>query len=572
MKKWIPSVMPSESSRARAALGAALACFLVAYAVAALCGLKAHTDPSEMDTVSYLDSALELRRLGGPAAFVANCLSGAYLEATRHPYYLLALSVFARQDVSFFVDAKLMTAWTGAALLLAMVWAVDRLYGRASAVIAAGLLLTNATFIHQSTMVACETPLCLFMFLWWVFAARGFERPRRWLWAGLFSGAAYMTKSLGLFTVAGFVLAVAVLSILRRRAYWRTPYFAAYFAVFLIVASPLLARNLKVHGAFFYNESNSVMWIDRWHDYYKVEDAQNRPTAASYLRTHTGAEIARTLLQGLFFRDVKMTVDGLKPLPFWMRLEDRMLRGYHEPTVPWQGLWAGVLVLLAALGAAVTRRSEATVLALAVSAFLIPFVAWFSKIFPGNPPTRLLHPAHLLWLSLAAVPVGRLLGRRVSEKKLLWGAASAALLYAVSLGLQQDWKGFELKRSYEFSKPFLIQLRWLERNVRPGQIVLAGSTMTANLFYFEPRIGVRAKLWPKVESDDQMRQTVRTSQADFGILDLPTILYNRAYYSRYFDAGPVIGIRQRSPLPEYFKRLAEFPEIPIYEFYRFEGA
>lgn len=474
--------------------------------------------------------------------------------------------------MSFFVDAKVLTAWTGAALLLAMVWAVDRLYGRGPAVIAGALLLANATFIHQSTMVACETPLCVFVLLWWVLAARGFERPRDWLWAGLFSGAAYMTKSLGIFTVVAFVLSVAGLSLARRRAYFRSRYFAAYFAVFLIVASPLLARNLKVHGALFYNDSNSVMWIDRWHDFYKVEGAEGLPTMASYLRTHTPSQIARTLSQGLFFRDVKMTVDGLKPLPFWTRVEERMLRGYHEPTVPWQAAWAAGLVALAALGAAVTRRSEATVLALASSAFLIPFVAWFSKIFPGNPPTRLLHPAHLLWLALAAVPVGRLLRRAVPEEKLLRAAAVAALLYAASLGLQQDWKGFELRRSYEFSKAFLVQLQWLERNARPGQIVLAGSTMTANYFYFAPKIGAEVKLWPKVASDDQMRQVVRTTGATLGILDLSTVVYNMGYYSRYFDAGPFIGMRQRAPLPEYFKRQPESPEIPIYEFYRFEGA
>ncbi|MCG3175114.1 MAG: hypothetical protein MOGMAGMI_00036 [Candidatus Omnitrophica bacterium] len=561
----------SELSRAKAPLSVALVCALAAYAAAALSGLKAHTDPSEMDTVPYLDAALEVRKLGGLAGFIPACIEGRYTEGTRHPLYLMALSTVARQDIRAFVDAKVLTAWMGAVMLLAALWTVSRLFGGGPAVAAGALLLVNATFIHQSTMVACETLLTVWVLLWWWAASAAFERPKLWVLAGLFSGLAYLTKSLGLFTVIAVLMTVAALSVARRRAYWKSRYFAAYFAVFLLVVSPLLARNLKLYGQAFYNDSNSVLWIDRWHDYYKVGDAAERPTLGTYLRDHTPAEIARTLWDGLTFRNVRMTVDGLKPLPFWSRFDGRILRGYHEATVPWQGVWALLVLALMGLGVWLTRRREATALVIASAVFLVPFVAWFSKIFPGNPPTRILHPLLVLGLGLAAVPLGRALAG-LGWQRLLRGASVAALVYALAIGFLQDWKGFELKRSYEFSKFFLIQLRTLERYARPGEVVLAGPTLTSNYFYFEPAIGARVELWPKVSSDEQMRQVVRDTGATLGVLDLATVVYNMAYYGKYFDAGPSIGLRQRSPLPDYFHKLNEEPEIPHYECYRFQGA
>ena len=110
---------------------------VISYLLAGLLGIHAHTNPAEMDTVSYLETSYQIAQTGGVLAHIPNCLKGIYLESTRHPLYMLILSTFAMPNIDFFVNAKICTYFIGLLLLLTLFYVVYRRFGFWSAFIAA---------------------------------------------------------------------------------------------------------------------------------------------------------------------------------------------------------------------------------------------------------------------------------------------------------------------------------------------------------------------------------------------------------------------------------------------------
>jgi hypothetical protein len=106
---------------------------LAAYALAGWRAVLAHHDPAEMDTVAYLDAALQIRQTGGILQQIPNMLSGVYKEATQHPLYLMLISPFAENHVRAFVAAKLVSFGIGFFFLAVYFAAVRRLFGTATA-------------------------------------------------------------------------------------------------------------------------------------------------------------------------------------------------------------------------------------------------------------------------------------------------------------------------------------------------------------------------------------------------------------------------------------------------------
>ncbi|MEI8344939.1 MAG: glycosyltransferase family 39 protein, partial [Candidatus Omnitrophota bacterium] len=454
--------------------------FLAAYAAAALIGLSAHQDPAEMDTTAYLSAASGIAKTGGILAHLPNCISGVYREATQHPLYLLLLSAVAKPDLSCFVQAKLLTLAVGFIVVPVFFFFLKRSFGIAAAWTGSALLVTNATFIQLTTMVACEGMLVLFCVLFWGAASRGFEDPKQWLLAGLWASLAFLTKSLGIFLTAVFVLSSFWICRRKLTACVKNRFFWGFFIVFFAVASPLLIRNARVFGTPFYSNSSSVLWIDEWADYFRPDLEQHRPTMSDYLKTHPPAKIAGIISQGLFERDPIMVVDGLKPFVFWKRPIDlNSMQGFLQPTVSWQGGWALFICIAALVGLIRERRRPLTVLAVISLAVFLFFVGWYSKVFPKTPPTRLLIPAIILILAYAACALAALAdacaqailrGRRSGR----WPQAAAAVfliffLSSVSAGF--DWRKIDLKRSYSLNPAAVLQLGWLMQTAAPSQTV-----------------------------------------------------------------------------------------------------
>lgn len=102
---------------------AAIVCLILAvYAMTGWQAVLAHTDPTEMDTVAYLDAALQIRQTGGIRQHIPNLIKGVYTEATQHPLYLLLISPFAQNDIRAFIQAKLVSYAIGFLFLAVFFW------------------------------------------------------------------------------------------------------------------------------------------------------------------------------------------------------------------------------------------------------------------------------------------------------------------------------------------------------------------------------------------------------------------------------------------------------------------
>ncbi|MBF0254368.1 MAG: glycosyltransferase family 39 protein, partial [Candidatus Omnitrophica bacterium] len=366
---------------------------LVVFAGALLAlGVAAHTDPTEMDTTAYLTAAFHVRDTGGIPAHVANCFRGVYWPATQHPLYLLLISPVAEHSIEFFVKAKWLSAVGGVLSLAAVFWAAWRLWGMLEAFLAVMFMASGATFLRLSTMVACEAFLAAAFVGFFLMACRGFEpgRSRAWWWAGLWASAAFLTKSLGILALG--IFGISALWIYRRnlRGLFGNKAFWIFFLAFLIPATPLLARNIRVHGQPLYSDSSAVLWVDRYTDYTPEKAAAGLIGIGPYLKTHSVRRIAATLWAGLEDRNPRMLIDGLKPFRFWAPVDLSTLTGFHKKTVPWQGPWALGILVLAAAGLWRCRRTPAAVVGVVSIGIFYVFVAWYSKIYHSSPPTRIL--------------------------------------------------------------------------------------------------------------------------------------------------------------------------------------
>lgn|GEM_PF-4815007 len=551
----------------------------IVYVQAGWVGIRAHTDPVEMDTVSYLKAALDIRQTGGIVGHIPNCFSGRYLQATQHPLYLLMLSPFAERNVRFFVRAKWATFFMGGILLAVFSWIMVRWFGRIRGTAASGLLVFCASFIHFSAMVACETLLSFFFILFWFFASKGIGRPRDGWLAGLAAGLAFLTKSLAILTLPIFVLSMWILSRKQRVSIWKKHAFWAFFIAFFLVSSPLLIRNAKVYGNPLYSDSTAVLWLDRWADFFSPDPAVSRPNLNSYLTRHGWGGVAKTLFEGLVSRDPKMMSDLVKPLPFWQNpIRPDLLRGFHAKTIAHQPLWALGLGLLAVYGAWRRRRSPETTLALVSAAFFFIFCGWYSKVFAETPPTRILYPVLFLFVPYAAAGGGDLVAwaaRSFRARRLLAAGALAIFLggYALGLVLHAGRSDPRTEKYYEINPVMALQARWALSHVSKGERVLVGMNFLNLTFYFDFLPEDRILIWPRTSSLEKLEKAIRDSGAQAGILDLLTVVTDWPVYQPYFSAGPTIGLRPTNDLPPFFDRESkEGDHPPLYETYRFRYA
>lgn len=526
-------------------------------------GVHAHRDTSEMDTGAYLEAALDIRKTGGAGHFLKNCWDGVYREATQHPLYLLVLSVEARRDTKFFVESKVRTYWIGFFFLLLLILLILERFGHEIALLASCFVLTSATFIHMTTMVACESLLALCFLGFWFFTLKGFEKNKYWLLAGVMAGLTFMTKSIGILLLPVFFITVLV----TQPKFLKNKFFLGFFVLFFLVASPLLIRNYKVFGAPFYSNSSAVLWIDEWNDYFVSEEKRQQLTLFSYLKTHSPAQISKTFLEGWSDRIPKMLMDGLKPLPFWdAAFPLKALQGYHEKTISWQTGWSSVVIGLAFFGMWIRRRKPDFNLSLIFLLVLFAFVGWFSKIFSGTPPTRLLYPALFVFYAYAAISFAAILKKR----KIIYSCIGIFLIfYYAGILHKTESRNPDFSRSYEFPRVFAIQAIWARDHLAPGEKLAVNSVFTGNLFYI--REGLRGEIiqWPAVKNFNEVLEFVRNEQLNYAFLDLSTVLYNYGAFKDFFRVAPNRALVQIRELPEPFKKIQRAAhEPPVYELFK----
>lgn len=532
----------------------------VLFSFAGIYGIIAHTDPTEMDTVAYLRAAADISETGGVLQHIPNCLNGVYRQATQHPVYLLILSLFAERNLSFFIRAKFVTFFFSFILFFSVIWVAGRYFGRKTACAAGLLMVLNATVIRLGTMVACETLLAICFLFFMFFTARGFQNRRSWLAAGLFAGLTFMTKSLGILTIPVFLCSAVwgcrkqIGHLLKSRSFW------AFFGIFIMTASPLFIRNIKVYGTPLYSDSSAVLWVDNWHDYSAERADSGEIGLAAYLNQHSLQDVANIFWKGLSVRNVRMITDGLKPFAFWKKIDLNSLQGFHQKTVSNEGLWAFLLMVFFAVGIWVHRKSAFTIPAVfSIMGFYV-FVAWFSKIFEGSPPTRLLYCILILILIYTAAGFVFLIDRILSSslksgaqriQKISFFGLLTGIIFCCAV--QFDYKNTDLAKTYRINPVFATQLSWVIQNVPAGKKIWAGESFMSYSFYFQQQIQDKAVSLPKVHSAEEYQALAADQQIEFAFIDLATVVHNFSVFRNYFRVHPQLGIIDSGRYPSFFK-------------------
>jgi 4-amino-4-deoxy-L-arabinose transferase-like glycosyltransferase len=432
-------------------------------------------DPAYQDTSSFLEGALFIKEHGGIARFVTMSLNGEYKIANQHPLYLLILSTVASRGLSFFPMAKAITLAIGLLFLLVL-WLVARdLYGQSTAYVATVLMAFNTSLLNRATHVTVEPLLLLCVVAAWYFMVKGLEDNRQWVWAGLWSGLAYMSKATGMFLIPIFV--IATFCFLRWRML-RNRYFWLFFLAFGLVSSPLILRNVRVYGAPVHETVNSrVPWMDS-----KVELSEkyalsvnwrmqtyagdNLPTMGSYLRSHSPSVIVVRFVNGVM-GEGKLLLHALSISPLTRHMSAAV------------GL---LLFTLFVFGLARDRASKGrlyTVVALPI--FFVPF-AWYYQITPSPRWIMPLVPLILIHASVGIVQLGKAVERWLSATRFKLNvnnhlpAALCVMLIIAGGYLAATVKTRPLIHPVELTDDQRDLMQWLGRNVKDEDRVILRPT------------------------------------------------------------------------------------------------
>jgi len=216
---------------------------------------------------------------------------GTLTDGTRSPLYPAFLALFAGRAWRYFTQAKLLSAAFGLLAITALFWLGWQQFNLFTGLVAAYLLSINVEFIVHSATALTESLLVLLFILAWFAMRQALAQPQAakiWALAGAITGLAYLAKGSGQLLAASFV-AVALLlyrlELLRSRGVW------LFLGCYVLLASPLWLYNAVQFGNPTFNYAiTHQMWMDSWNEWHP-NDTANLPTLASYLQTHTIAEI-----------------------------------------------------------------------------------------------------------------------------------------------------------------------------------------------------------------------------------------------------------------------------------------
>lgn len=341
---------------------------------------KRNTTPSD-DQADYLRVALVVEDLGGVSGFPAAILSGEFTEDNRHPLYVAFLAL--RPTFAF---GKLLSAGFSVLLLVTAAGFAYRQFGPLAGGLTACLIGVNGALLQAGSLVACETLLCLLVFLFW--ATLWISTPDSgrniagMAAAGVFGGLAYLTKASAFFLAATSTAIVLLGSNAGRRSGIARA--GTLAAVTLLVSSPLLIRNVRVYDNPLHSFNTRLLFADSYEEGASSGDRGLVGNLRRYAQSHSWTQAARRLADGLLG-------------------ETLVLLRCLGPTSLDSGRAAfGVFLLALGLLYSLTVRSAAALHLWAWVLVLWVFFGWYQPIASGD---RFLTPliAPLLVLASAAL-------------------------------------------------------------------------------------------------------------------------------------------------------------------------
>ena len=356
---------------------------------------KVHTDPTSNDPAAFLRYAKEVQESGGVTTLLSQLFQGTYKEANQHPLFTALLSWGPT-----FSQGKLLSLAIGTVtLILVTLWTAHH-WNLTIAAIVSVLLATNSAFCDTSALVTCEGLLTLFISLTWLLLAStslANSKPDSelppvtsknaglYLATGTLLGLAFLTKGTG-----PLFLLITLLWILTCHFYGRrqqpsltAPFpwkpLAMILLAWVLIASPLLTRNLRMFGNPIYNDNSYFLFLDQFEDLPQLAQRITVGEAAEqYLAEHSVGDMLQREARGLCWESY-IFARSFGPAP----LDDSRLL-------------FGLPVLLLALAGMVAERRQAALLLLAWTICFLIMFAWYLPIAAGQRFTVPLLPPLLI--------------------------------------------------------------------------------------------------------------------------------------------------------------------------------
>jgi 4-amino-4-deoxy-L-arabinose transferase-like glycosyltransferase len=261
-----------------------LVTLLVGFVVDGWVQVIQHWNAYHTDQTAYLRLALHIQQ------------GVALTDSSRNPLYPAMLAPIAQREWVFFTTAKLLNLSIAVLTLIAVHRIGKQISSVHAALFTVFLLSKTDIFLESATKVVVEPVLTLIVLVTWFLLWKGRGSVRWWGLAGVGAGLAYLAKGTGQIIPIAFVLAAVWIyrtKVFQQRSVW------VFLAGYVALAAGLWIHNIVTYGNPFYNVTTSHwLWLDQWEDKY-VADPSQWPTALTYLRTHSPAQIARRFLTGL---------------------------------------------------------------------------------------------------------------------------------------------------------------------------------------------------------------------------------------------------------------------------------
>jgi len=491
-----------------------LALALLTFILVGLQQLHKAEEIAPYDTSAYIALARDIRNAGGPLALIRDCFNGTWPEANRMPLYPALLSIITPGTIRTLARARLLTLLLGAAGIAVTFLVARRMFGPTAAVLASTALAINTAYISQSTMVACEVLLAACITPAWLFITRLLQGRSTGAHAGLMIGLGYLTKGTALFLPP---VAAGVLACRLRKRIFRSRQLWLGAAVFCLVASPLLVRNIRRYRSPFYNENSNFIWTNGPNDLYSPDPNVSKPTFLTYCKTHTLRQTLDRMLAGAFQQGVYTVV----------AVGQTYLLNEKLAIKVWP---IGLLILALAATAAVSKRSRpAVIVAAAIFATFFIFFSWYPArdirfLFPLLPIILILagSGAHLALIRLAHLLRG---GRRIRPTPILTATCATALLASAAFALADP----DLRKNplqYRNLPPAYQQLlAWLKNHALPGQAIMRGPSHVYDYSWSTDLPGRQIPV-PSVASMEELQQFIREKNVRYIVVDY-SILHQR---------------------------------------------
>ncbi|GFP26893.1 hypothetical protein HKBW3S33_00307 [Candidatus Hakubella thermalkaliphila] len=476
------------------------------------------SDPGTIDTTAYLRESLYFKENGGLPNALSLLLSGRYRQANQHPLYLLLLSLVASRDISFYPKAKLLTLAIGVVTFIFTFLTARKLFGERVGMLSAIFLLFNQLFMSYTTIVAAESLLALFFLLSWLFMAKGFENNKYFIYAGVFSGLAYLTKGSGLLLIPSFGLSsllVYRLKVLKNKYFW------SYFLFFFLSSFPLIVRNIVVYRNPFYNINNYVMWFDYYEQFFIPGIWQNPPTLLTYLQSHSLAFIYERFIFGIRGQ---------------AQLFIRALNSYS--LVPLYELTGLVIMLLFIVGLYHLRNRGIKMFSLIITLTFFVLFSWYYYVVPN---TRFLVPLIPMISVIASLSLSNLI--QLSPRKLITVLPYlliVALVFTAGIALYSE----PIQNPFtniEFADGYFDLLNWMKANIKEGDVYILGPTHSYN-FEWHSSLGGRRIDFPLLSSYDEWEKFSKDNNVVYVILEKQILERRKDILGNYFSYEPEKGL------------------------------